>query len=311
MEGKEYEVTEEDYWTALEEIEPTPVRGGLLEMPEKTWDDIGGLEEEKEKLKRYVELPLRMPERLEEFGIDSAKGILLYGPPGTGKTLLARAVANESEANYISVEGPELLNKYVGESEKNVREVFEKAREASPSIICFDEIDALSRARGTQHSSAAYENVVSQLQTEMDGLKARGKITVIGATNRPKLVDPALLRPGRLGEEIEVDVPTLDAKVEIFKIHGGERPLAPDVNFERYAQGLEKMDEDYTGADIEKICEDAAYLAIEDSMDKIADAHFQKAIEDLTSETEGGGARNLREMQRREEEAGDSASYVG
>ncbi len=222
-------VTREDFLEALKNIEPSAMREVLVEVPRVTWDDIGGLEKAKQELREAVEWPLKYPEVFTTMNIKPPKGILLYGPPGTGKTLLAKAVANESNANFISVKGPELLSKWVGESEKHVREMFRKAKQVAPCVIFFDEIDSLAPRRGGSADSHVTERVVSQLLTELDGLEELKDVVVIAATNRPDIVDPALLRPGRIERHIYIPPPDKEARKEIFKIHLRGKPLGYDA----------------------------------------------------------------------------------
>ncbi len=257
-------VTYQDFQEAFMDIEPSAMREVLVEVPNVSWQDVGGLEEAKQELKEAVEWPLKYPEVFEHMKAKPPKGILLYGPPGTGKTLLAKAVANESEANFISVKGPEFLSKWVGESEKAVRETFRKARQAAPCIVFMDEIDAIAPARGRGFDSHVTERVVSQLLTEMDGLEELRGVVVIGATNRPDILDPALLRPGRFDRLVYVPPPDKKARVEIFKIHTKGKPLAEDVDFEKLAEKTE----DYTGADIAAVCNEAVMLAIREYVQK-------------------------------------------
>jgi len=231
----------------------------VREVPKVTYEDIGGLQEEIRKIREMVELPLKYPELFERLGVEAPKGVLLYGPPGTGKTLLAKAVANESEANFISVKGPELLSKWVGESERAVREIFRKAKQAAPSIIFFDEIDSIAPVRGGGYGdSHVTERVISQLLTEMDGLEELRGVVVIAATNRPDIIDPALLRPGRFDKLLYVPPPDIEARKEILKIHLKKKPLAEDVDIEDIA----RRTEGYTGADLAAVCNTAVMLAI-------------------------------------------------
>ena len=222
-------VTMDDFLEALKNIEPSAMREVLVEVPKVRWDDIGGLEHAKQELREAIEWPLKYPELFKALNIKPPKGILLYGPPGTGKTLLAKAVANEANANFISVKGPELLSKWVGESEKHVREMFRKARQVAPCIIFFDEIDALAPRRGTGADTNVTERVVSQLLTELDGLEELKDVVVIAATNRPDMIDPALLRPGRIERHIYIPPPDKKSRKEIFKVHLRGKPLAYDV----------------------------------------------------------------------------------
>jgi transitional endoplasmic reticulum ATPase len=239
-------------------IEPSALREVLISQPTETWDDIGGLEDAKQQLREVIEWPLKYPELYSHLSSKPPSGILLYGPPGTGKTLLAKALAHESEVNFISVKGPEFLSKWVGESEKAVRETFRKARAAAPCIIFFDEIDAIAGMRGRFASSQVTEQVVSQLLTEMDGLEGLKDVILLAATNRSDMLDPALLRSGRFGRHIEITMPDKDARIEIFKIHLKNKPIAEDVDIDQMAQRLEG----YTGADIQAICEEATLLTI-------------------------------------------------
>ncbi|MCD6466135.1 CDC48 family AAA ATPase [Candidatus Bathyarchaeota archaeon] len=252
-------VTMNDFMEALKDVEPSAMREVLVEVPDVKWSDIGGLKEVKLELQEAVEWPLKYPELFEHMDAKPPKGILLYGPPGTGKTLLAKAVANESEANFISIKGPEVLSKWVGESERAVREVFRKAKQAAPSIIFFDEIDAIAPLRGGGYGdSHVTERVVSQLLTEMDGLEELRGVVVIAATNRPDILDPALLRPGRFDKLLYVPLPDFEARKEILKIHLRRKPLAEDVDIE----DLARRTEGYTGADLAAVCNTAVLLAI-------------------------------------------------
>ncbi len=252
------QVTYQDFEEAFMDIEPSAMREVLVEVPDVRWQDIGGLEEVKQELREVVEWPLKYPEVFAHMRAQPPKGILLYGPPGTGKTLLAKAVANESEANFISVKGPEFLSKWVGESEKAVRETFRKARQAAPCIVFMDEIDAIAPTRGSGLDSHVTERVVSQILTELDGLEELRGVVVIAATNRPDIIAPALLRPGRFDRLIFIPPPDRKAREEIFKIHTRGKPLAEDVDIAKLAE----MTENYTGADIAAVCNEAVMLAI-------------------------------------------------
>ncbi|HZW55462.1 MAG TPA: CDC48 family AAA ATPase [Nitrososphaerales archaeon] len=248
-----------DFQDALTEIEPSAMREVLVEVPDAHWSDIGGLVEVKKELEEAVEWPIKFRGVFEYTNTRAPKGILLYGPPGTGKTLLAKAVANESEANFISIKGPELLSKWVGESERGVREVFHKARMAAPCIIFMDELDSLVPTRGAgANDNQVTERVISQILTELDGLEELRDVTVIGATNRPDMIDPALLRPGRFDRLLYVPVPDLEARKEIFKIHLRGKPVAKDITMEE----LSAKTEGYSGADIQAVCETASMVAI-------------------------------------------------
>ncbi|MFX0035533.1 MAG: CDC48 family AAA ATPase [Candidatus Hermodarchaeota archaeon] len=254
----ELQIKMKSFDTARTSIEPSALREVLITQPTETWEDIGGLDDAKQQLKEVIEWPLRYPNLYKHLNSKPPNGILLFGPPGTGKTLLAKALAHESEVNFISVKGPEFLSKWVGESEKAVRETFRKARAAAPCIIFFDEIDAIAGLRGRFAGSQVTEQVVSQLLTEMDGLEGLKDVILLAATNRPDMLDPALLRSGRFGRHIEIPMPDKDTRVEIFKIHLKNKPLASDVNIDQFAQDLEG----YTGADIQAICEEATLLTI-------------------------------------------------
>jgi transitional endoplasmic reticulum ATPase len=253
-----------DFQESLKEIEPSALREVLVEVPNVKWMDIGGLKEVKEELQEAVEWPLKYPEFFEYMNTNPPKGVLLYGPPGTGKTLLAKAVANESESNFISIKGPELLSKWVGESERGVREVFRKARQASPTIIFFDELDSITPIRGGHGDSHVTERVISQILTELDGLEELKEVVVIGATNRLDMVDPALLRPGRFDKLLNVPVPDLEARKEILKIHLKNKPLTKDVSVDQLAEKTEG----YSGADLAALCNTASMLVIKEHIAK-------------------------------------------
>lgn len=281
---KDLKVTQADFEAALREVEPSALREVIVEVPDTRWSDIGGLENAKQELKEAVEWPFRYPEAFDHLGIRKINGTLLYGPPGCGKTLLAKAVANESEANFISVKGPELLSKWVGESEKGVREVFRKARQAAPTIIFFDEFDALAPRRGLGYGdSHVTERVLSQILTELDGIENLKDVVVIAATNRPDILDPALLRPGRLDRLILVPTPDEKARLEILRIHARSMPLASDVDLERLAG----LTDGYSGSDLEALCREAGMLALREAIAMSADLkstrvvrrHFQQALE--------------------------------
>jgi len=274
---KEMKVTRADFFEALKDIQPSALREVYIEVPEVHWDDIGGLEEVKQQLREAVEWPLKHPEYFKEMGIDPPKGILLYGPPGTGKTLLAKAVATESEANFIGVKGPEVLSKWVGESERAIREIFRKARQAAPCVIFFDEIDSIAPRRGQRFDSGVTDRIVNQLLTEMDGLEKLEGVVVVAATNRPDILDPALLRPGRFDRLIYVPPPDERARLEILKVHTRRMPLAEDVDLADIA----KRTEGYTGADLAAVCKEAALAALREvgKPTKVTMRHFLKALE--------------------------------
>jgi transitional endoplasmic reticulum ATPase len=253
------EVTMQDFLDAYKDLEPSAMREVMIESPNVHWSDIGGLETVKQELKESVEWPLTYARLFQHMGATPPKGVLLYGPPGTGKTMLARAVATESQANFISIKGPEFLSKWVGESEKAVRETFRRARQASPSVVFLDEIDSIAptRAGGTADSHVT-ERVISQILTELDGLEPLNNVIVIAATNRPDIIDPALLRPGRFDRLIEIGFPDEQSRLQILKIHSSNKPLAEDVNLE----DLAKRTDNYSGADLASLVNEATMLAI-------------------------------------------------
>jgi len=252
------EVTMNDFSEALKEVEPSAIREVFVEVPDVSWGNVGGLGEVKQKLVEAVEWPLRYPQLFQEANVKPPKGILLSGSPGTGKTLVAKALAHESEVNFISIKGPELMSKYVGESEKGVREVFRKAKQASPCILFFDEFDSLVPERGMGENSQATERVISQFLTELDGLEELKGVLILAATNRKDLIDSAILRPGRFDFVLDFPLPDEKARQEIFGIHVSGKPLAPDIDFEVLAEETEGL----SGAEVEVICREAAMLAI-------------------------------------------------
>jgi len=304
------QVTEEDFKEALKTIEPSALREIFAEIPDVTWADVGGLEDTKERLRETIQWPLEYPQVFETLDMEAAKGVLLYGPPGTGKTLLAKAVANEAESNFISIKGPELLNKYVGESEKGVREVFKKARQNAPTVIFFDEIDSIAVERGRHTGdSGVGERVVSQLLTELDGLEELEDVVVIATTNRPDLIDPALLRPGRLDRQVHVPVPDEDARRAIFEVHTRDKPLADDVDLD----WLARRTEGFVGADIEAVAREAAMAAsrefiesvspeeIDESVGnvRISREHFEDALDEVGPSVDEDVRERYDEMERR------------
>ncbi|UCH88426.1 MAG: CDC48 family AAA ATPase [Thermoplasmata archaeon] len=269
------EVTIEDFKEALKECEPSALREVLIEIPHTTWEDVGGLTDIKQRLREVIEWPLKNPEVFKKMGIRPPRGILLFGAPGTGKTLLAKAIAHESNANFISIKGPEVLSKWVGESEKAVREIFKKAKQASPSIVFLDELDSLAPQRGYTSDSHVTERIVNQLLTSIDGLESMEGVVIIGATNRPDIIDPGLLRTGRFDRHILIPAPDLKTRIEIFKVHTSNMPLK-DVSIEELA----KLTDNYTGADIEGICREAGIIALRENIktELVTMANFKKAI---------------------------------
>jgi transitional endoplasmic reticulum ATPase len=275
----ELRVSQKDFDEALKIVRPSAMREVLVETPSTKWNDIGGIEPVKRDLKEAVEWPLKFPDSFSRMGISPPKGVLLYGPPGTGKTLLAKAVANESEANFIQVKGPSLLSMWVGKSEEGVRKIFERARQVSPCIVFFDEIDSLAGKRGQMHGGGAKvtENVLNQLLSEMDGIEDLTNVIVIGATNRPDILDPALMRPGRFDRIVYVPVPEKEGRLQILKIHTKNMPLDKSVNIQKLSDELDG----YTGADIEALAREAAMLALREDIEtkKVTKKHFEQAME--------------------------------
>jgi transitional endoplasmic reticulum ATPase len=278
-------VTKSDFKEAMKEVQPSALREILVQVPNVSWDDIGGLENAKQELREAVEWPLKYPDSFRKFGVKPPRGVLVYGPPGTGKTLLAKAVANESDANFIAVKGPELLSKWVGESEKGVREIFKKARQTAPTVIFFDEIDSIASTRtGGGTDSGVTQRVVNQLLTEIDGLEELQDVAVLAATNRVDMLDPALTRPGRFDRHVEVGDPDKEARLAIFKVHTKDMPLADDVDLEKLA----KETEGYVGADIEAVCREAVMLTLRNDMDadNVKMKQFKKAMKKVKPKKE-------------------------
>ncbi|MHA2391943.1 MAG: CDC48 family AAA ATPase [Promethearchaeota archaeon] len=279
---QELNIEDDDFVKAINMVEPSAMREVMVEVPDISWEDIGGLEIIKQELKEAVEWPLKYPKLFEKAGIRPLNGILLFGPPGCGKTLLAKAIANESQSNFIAIKGPEIFSKWVGESERAVREIFRKARQAAPSIIYFDEIDAISAGRGAYESTHTFASIVNQILVEMDGIENRKGIVIIASTNRPDIVDPAFLRPGRFDRLIFVKEPDYDARLKILEVHSRDMPLDESVSLKRIAQNTVG----YSGADLENVCREAGMQAIREKMadlEKIENKHFEFALMKIKS----------------------------
>ena len=282
-------VRQDDFLDALKIVRPSAMREVLVETPNVSWEDVGGLEKIKQELQEAVEWPIKYPESFTRMGIRPARGILLYGPPGTGKTLLAKAVAKESEANFIQVKGPELLSMWVGKSEEGMRKVFERARQVAPCIVFFDELDALAGRRGVETGTKVTERVLNQMLVEMDGLEDLIDVLVIGATNRPDMLDPGLLRPGRFDKILLVGAPIEQGRVKIFEIHTKKMPLGAGKKLfnekekKNFFTELAKKTDGYTGADIEAFVREAAMLALRESKDAklVTKSHFDEALKKI------------------------------
>jgi len=277
---KELKVTWNDFMSAMKDMNPSLIREIYVEVPNVRWSDIGGLDEAKQQLKEAVEWPLKYPEIYEKMGVRPPRGILLFGPPGTGKTLLAKAAATESEANFIAVRGPEILSKWVGESEKAIREIFRRARQVAPTIVFFDEIDSIAPARGFRYdTSGVTDRIVNQILAEMDGIQPLSNVVVIAATNRPDILDPALLRPGRFDRLVYIPPPDKQSRLSILKIHTRKVPLASDVDLDKLAE----MTEGYTGADLEALVREAVMLALREKLEArpVEMKYFLKAMEQV------------------------------
>ena len=292
---KELRVRKKDFDDALKVVRPSAMREVLVETPNIGWNDVGGLDKIKQELKEAVEWPMKYPGAFIRMGIKPPRGILLYGPPGTGKTLLAKAVANESEANFIQVKGPSLLSMWVGKSEEGVRKIFNRARQVSPCIIFFDEIDSLAGKRGMEHGQKVTERVLNQLLSEMDGIEDLSNVIVIGATNRPDMLDSALLRPGRFDRILLASAPTKEGRENIFKIHTKSMPLANDVNLKKildYTEG-------YVGADIESLVREAAMLSLRENIEskEVKMKHFEEALKKVGASVTKGDMDRYRRIE--------------
>jgi len=307
-------IKKSDFEDALRVVEPSAMREVLVEIPKVKWSDVGDLEDVKQQLKEMIEWPLKSAESFERLGIEPPKGVLLYGPPGCGKTLLAKAIANESGANFISIKGPEVLSMWVGESEKKVRELFRRARQVAPAIIFLDEIDAFAPKRGAYAGTRVSETVVSQLLTEMSGLEELKGVVVIAATNRPDIVDPALLRPGRIDRLVLIPPPNAKARLEILKIHTKDMPLK-GVDLKELADKTE----DFSGADLESLCREAAITALRGDIKakNVEKKHFdevlKKMIPSLTRDVQMHYEKFVERQRkiRKPEEEKEQFGYIG
>ena len=289
-------VTESDFREALKQIEPSSLRDVAVEVPTTHWDEVGGVDRVRRVLEESVELPFKNPQVYRHIGIEPPRGILLYGPPGVGKTLLAKAAATESQANFISVKGPEVMSKWVGESEKAVRMIFKKARQASPSIVFVDEIDSIAPRRGLQTSSGVTERIVNQLLTSIDGLESLERVLVIAATNRPDIVDEALLRTGRFDRLLYVEPPDVTGRLEILKVHTRKMPLADDVDL----HALAVRAEGYVGSDLAALCREAGLTAIRENLKaaKVTRAHFESAFKHVHASCDPESLRFYEEFEK-------------
>ena len=287
-------VSMEHFIEALKEIEPSALREVFVEIPNVRWEDVGGLEAVKQQIREAVEWPLKYPDMFKQAKINTPKGILLYGPPGTGKTLMAKAVANETKVNFISVKGPALISKYVGESERGIRDMFKKAKQAAPCIIFFDELDVITPRRGEGSDSHVTERVIGQFLTEMDGIEELKGVLVLAATNRMDQIDPALLRAGRFDYLIEIPVPDEETRLKIFQVHTKDKPLEKGIDFKKFAQETEGL----TGADIELICKKAALMTIRNAISKQITSSGELVIteNDFTHAVEEVKKRTIKEM---------------
>ncbi|NIO44177.1 MAG: CDC48 family AAA ATPase [Candidatus Aenigmarchaeota archaeon] len=309
-------VTKEDFDYALRMVQPSAMREVLVEIPRVKWEDVGGLEEVKQSLKEAVEWPLSNPESFKKVGIRPPRGILLYGPPGCGKTYIAKALANETGVNFIAVKGPELLSKWVGESEQHVRDVFRRAKQVAPSIVLFDEIDAMAPKRGLSLGTRVTEQVVSQLLTEMSGISELEGVVVVATTNRPDMLDSALLRPGRFDRLIYVPAPDEEARLQIFKVHTKNMPLKT-VDLKK----LSKQTEGYSGADIEALSREAAMFALREAVKnkkevkEITSKHFNKALKkvrpSITDDMFNKYKKAVENLRKTKLEEEDKARYIG
>jgi transitional endoplasmic reticulum ATPase len=290
-------ITKADFDNAIKEVMPSAMREVYLESPDVKWSDIGGLDEVKRELQEAVEWPLRYPDLYTKLGHSIPKGILMHGPSGTGKTMLAKAVATESEANFISVKGPELLSKWIGESERGVREIFRRARQAAPCVVFFDEVDSIAPVRGMEGVNAGTERMVSQLLTEMDGIQELTGVVIIAATNRLDMIDTALLRPGRFDKIVFVPKPDLGTRLKILEIYAKEKPITSEVNLQRIAE----LTDGFSGADMSAVANTAVSLVLHEYLQKystpeeatkhaaeahVTMKHFEDAVKKIKTQRE-------------------------
>jgi transitional endoplasmic reticulum ATPase len=300
-----------DFDNALKRVQPSAMREVMVEAPTIRWDDIGGLDQASDRLREGVELPLKHPEAFRRLGIRPAKGFLLYGPPGTGKTLLAKAVAREAEANFIATKSSDLLSKWYGESEQQIARLFARARAVAPTIVFIDELDSLVPARGsgTSGEPQVTERVVNTILAEMDGIEEMQSVVVIGATNRPNLIDPALLRPGRLDELIYVTVPDAGGRRRILEIHTSKMPLGEDVDLGALADRTDR----FTGADLEDLVRRAGLAALKRSMqsDTVTMADFEAALEDTRASVTEAMERDYEKIQGEIKQNAMSVNPIG
>ncbi|MDA8055623.1 MAG: AAA family ATPase, partial [Thermoplasmatales archaeon] len=272
-------VSDEDFFSALKEIEPSSLREVTIEIPNVRWEEVGNLEDVKKELIETIEMPVKNPEVFERMGLKPSRGILFFGPPGTGKTLLAKAVATESQSNFISIKGPEVMSKWVGESEKAVREIFKKAKQSAPTIVFLDELDAIAPRRGMFASSGVTDRIVNQLLTSMDGMEAMKGVVILAATNRLDIIDPALLRAGRFDRIIYIGPPNKAARLKILKVHTKKMPIDSDVDLEAIAEKTEN----YTGADLENLVREAGLEAVRQDINArtVSMEYFEKAMKKI------------------------------
>jgi transitional endoplasmic reticulum ATPase len=304
------QVTREDFLNALKRVQPSALREIMIQVPNVTWDDIGGVDEVRTRLREGVELPLKSPKSFQRLGIRPAKGFLLFGPPGTGKTLLAKAVARESQANFVATKSSDLLSKWYGESEQQVSRLFARARQVAPTVIFIDEIDSLAPVRGGGLGEPAVtERVVNTILAEMDGLEEMQGVVVIAATNRPNLVDPALLRPGRFDELIYVPVPDAAGRRHILGIHTKSMPLAEDVDLDSLAERANR----FTGADLEDLTRRAGLLALRESLEaqNVIMAHFEQALRETRPSVTPDMEREYEDMVRTLKQEGPQRQSLG